>query len=48
VVFRMDFRDASCLCIWCHHALALEHVEATKAVKKNTDEYYRDALRGNG
>jgi cyd operon protein YbgT len=29
-------------------ALALEHVEAPKRVKKNTDEYYRDALRDNG
>lgn len=29
-------------------ALALEHVEATKAGEENTDEYYRYALRGNG
>jgi cyd operon protein YbgT/cyd operon protein YbgE len=29
-------------------ALALEHVEAPKQVKKNTDEYYRDSLRDNG
>jgi cyd operon protein YbgT len=29
-------------------ALALEHVEAPKQVKKNTDEYYRDSVRDNG
>jgi hypothetical protein len=27
----MDFRDASCLCLGVITALALEHVEATKA-----------------
>lgn len=34
MVFRMDFGNASCLCLWVITALALEHVEATKAGKE--------------
>ncbi len=29
-------------------ALALEHVEATKAGEENTNEYYRNVICGNG
>ena len=34
MVFRMDFRDASCLCFWCHHCRRLSTLKRPKRVKK--------------